>query len=282
MLDGKRMLITGVMTARLDRLRGRRARAGAGRRGRADRLRPRAADDRARGAHGCPSPPDVLELDVNAPTTSRRCATSSSERWGGVDGVLHAIAFAPADALGGNFLRRRARAPRQAFETSAYSLKALAAALPPLLRRAAAARRRPRLRRLGRLAGLRLDGRRQGGAGGGQPLPGPRPRARTASASTSSRPARSQTPAAARHPRLRRARRRLGASRRRSAGTCDDPAPVADAVLLPAVRLARAAITRRDRPRRRRLPRRRRAGLNIQKLTSGPSSWRAAQSFSKR
>jgi enoyl-[acyl-carrier protein] reductase I len=48
-----------------------------------------------------------------------------------VDGVLHAIAFAPADALGGGFLTAPAESAVEAFRTSAYSLKALAAALAP-------------------------------------------------------------------------------------------------------------------------------------------------------
>ena len=63
-----------------------------------------------------------------------------------------------------------------AFQTSAFSLKALAD-------RDAAAdegrreRRRHGLRRPGRVAGLRLDGRREGRARGGLALPGARPRA---------------------------------------------------------------------------------------------------------
>ena len=54
------------------------------------------------------------------------------ERWGRVDGVLHAIAFAPEDALGGNFLNTPPESAEMAFQTSAYSLKALAAALADL------------------------------------------------------------------------------------------------------------------------------------------------------
>ncbi len=51
------------------------------------------------------------------------------ERWGQVDGVLHAIAFAPEDALGGKFLTAPPESAAAAFQTSAFSLKALAAAL---------------------------------------------------------------------------------------------------------------------------------------------------------
>ena len=81
----------------------------------------------------------MLELDVNEPERPRaRRRRSCGSRWGGLDGVLHAIAFAPADALGGGFLDTPASSAITAFETSAFSLKALAAALAPLLERAAA------------------------------------------------------------------------------------------------------------------------------------------------
>jgi enoyl ACP reductase len=60
------------------------------------------------------------------------------DRWGAVDGALHAIAFAPQDALGGNFLSAPAESAQQAFTTSAFSLKALAVALQPLMGRGAA------------------------------------------------------------------------------------------------------------------------------------------------
>jgi enoyl-[acyl-carrier-protein] reductase (NADH) len=44
--------------------------------------------------------PDVLELDVNKPEDIEAVAEDLRERWGRVDGILHAIAFAPEDALG--------------------------------------------------------------------------------------------------------------------------------------------------------------------------------------
>jgi enoyl ACP reductase len=50
--------------------------------------------------------------------------------------VLHAIAFAPADALGGRFLHTPPESALTAFQTSAFSLKALAAGLLELLRAA--------------------------------------------------------------------------------------------------------------------------------------------------
>ena len=48
------------------------------------------------------------------------------DRWGRLDGVLHSIGFAPQDALGGNFLNTPWESVAMAFQTSAYSLKALA------------------------------------------------------------------------------------------------------------------------------------------------------------
>ncbi len=76
---------------------------------------------------------DVLELDVNRPEDLEAVAADLRKRWGGLDGVLHAIAFAPEDAIGGNFLTAPAESALEAFRTSAFSLKALAGALAPLM-----------------------------------------------------------------------------------------------------------------------------------------------------
>jgi meromycolic acid enoyl-[acyl-carrier-protein] reductase len=128
LLEGKRLLITGVLT------RGSIAYSVAERAqeegaeivltgfGRTRRMTERAA---AR----LPDPPDVLELDVNSADDLSALA-SSLER---VDGVLHAIAFAPGDALGGNFMTAPPESAELAFRTSAYSFKALAEALAPLM-----------------------------------------------------------------------------------------------------------------------------------------------------
>ena len=86
-----------------------------------------------RAAQRLPAPAEVLELDVNKPEDLEAVAADVRERWGGIDGVLHAIAFAPPDALGGAFMTTPAESAKQAFETSAFSLKALAAALAPLM-----------------------------------------------------------------------------------------------------------------------------------------------------
>jgi enoyl ACP reductase len=86
-----------------------------------------------RAAQRLPEPVDVLELDVNLPADLQALTETLRERWGAVDGALHAIAFAPQDALGGNFMSAPSESAAQAFTTSAFSYKALAAALAPLM-----------------------------------------------------------------------------------------------------------------------------------------------------
>jgi enoyl-[acyl-carrier protein] reductase I len=132
LLAGKRLLLTGVITkdSIAYHVAQRAQEEGASivltSFGRVRRLTERAA---AR----LPDPPDVLELDVNRPEDLEALTGALSERWGGVDGVLHAIAFAPEDALGGHFMTAPAESAGQAFQTSAFSLKALAAAVAPLM-----------------------------------------------------------------------------------------------------------------------------------------------------
>ena len=55
------------------------------------------------------------------------------ERWGRVDGVLHAIGFAPAVCLGGTFMQAPWDDVAVAMQVSAYSLKALADCFVPLM-----------------------------------------------------------------------------------------------------------------------------------------------------
>jgi enoyl-[acyl-carrier protein] reductase I len=132
LLGGKRLLVTGVLTRGSIAFEVARQAQQDGAEvvlsgfGRGMRLTERAATH-------LPDPPDVLELDVNEPEALARVAAELSSRWGELDGVLHAIAFAPPDALGGNFLDTPASSAITAFQTSAFSLKALAVALAPLL-----------------------------------------------------------------------------------------------------------------------------------------------------
>ena len=84
-------------------------------------------------ARRLPDPPDVLEMDVNEPEQIEAVRQELSRRWGRLDGFLHAIAFAPQDALGGNFLHTPWESVATAVRTSAYSLKDLAAGMLPLM-----------------------------------------------------------------------------------------------------------------------------------------------------
>jgi enoyl ACP reductase len=133
-LEGKRLLITGVITK--DSIAYHAAEQ-AQREGAEVLLtsfgRVRRMTERA--AQRLPQPAEVLELDVNKPDDLEALTESLRERWGGLDGALHAIAFAPEDALGGKFMTAPAESAMQAFQTSAFSLKALGAAVAPLMER---------------------------------------------------------------------------------------------------------------------------------------------------
>jgi meromycolic acid enoyl-[acyl-carrier protein] reductase len=132
-LDGKRLLITGVLTrdsiayavAKLAQEQG--AEIVLTSFGRAMGLT-------EKSAKRLPNPVDVLEMDANDPAHVRSVREDLERRWGSLDGFLHAIAFAPQDALGGNFLNTPWESVSVAVQTSTYSLKAIAAELLPLMR----------------------------------------------------------------------------------------------------------------------------------------------------
>ena len=84
-------------------------------------------------ARRLPDPPDVLEMDVNEPEQIDTARVELERRWGRLDGFLHAIAFAPQDALGGNFLHTPWESVATAFKTSAFSLASLATGMLPLM-----------------------------------------------------------------------------------------------------------------------------------------------------
>jgi enoyl ACP reductase len=135
LLEGKRILVTGVLTddslaygvAELAQQEGAEiVLTGAG----------RGFSLTARVAKHLPSPPDVLELDVTVPGHMEAVAADLQRRWGAVDGLLHAIGFAPQSCLGGGFLEAPWEDVRLAVQISAYSLKLLAAGLLPLFKAA--------------------------------------------------------------------------------------------------------------------------------------------------
>jgi meromycolic acid enoyl-[acyl-carrier-protein] reductase len=131
-LEGKRLVITGVLTRRSIAFAVAREAQQAGAEvvltgfGRTRRMTERAAER-------LPEPPEVLELDVNSEENLAALAQEIEDRWGGLDGILHAIAFAPDDAIGGRFLQTPPESAVQAFQTSAYSYAALARHLGPLM-----------------------------------------------------------------------------------------------------------------------------------------------------
>ncbi|MGD2042430.1 MAG: enoyl-ACP reductase FabI [Acidimicrobiia bacterium] len=89
-----------------------------------------------RSVQRLPEQCDVLELDINDPSHVEAVVADLESRWGKVDGALHAIAFAPEDALGGNFLNTPVESAQTAFTVSAFSYKTLAVGLLPLLQKA--------------------------------------------------------------------------------------------------------------------------------------------------
>ncbi|HEV3066263.1 MAG TPA: enoyl-ACP reductase FabI, partial [Streptosporangiaceae bacterium] len=130
-LDGKRLLVTGVLTdssiafhvARIAQQEGATVvLTGFGRMSLVERI-----------AKRLPQLPPVLELDVTDTGHLASLAGRVAEHVPRLDGVLHGIAFAPQSALGGNFLDTEWPDVATALHVSTYSLKALAMAALPLM-----------------------------------------------------------------------------------------------------------------------------------------------------
>ncbi len=131
-LDGKRIVITGVLTdaslafgvAELAQAEGAEiVLTGAGR---GLRLTERTA-------RKLPEPCDVFEFDVTDPSHAESLRQSLAARWDRVDGAVHAIGFAPENCLGEDFMAPQWEDVKVALEISAYSLKMLAEAVVPLM-----------------------------------------------------------------------------------------------------------------------------------------------------
>ena len=138
LLEGKKLLITGVLTddsiafsvAKVAQEAGAEVLlTGVG----------RGMSLTQRVARKLPNPPDVLEMDVNSPEQIEAVSAEVMRRWGRLDGALHSIGFMPADALGGNFLNTPWESVAVGFQTSAYSLKALSVGLLEPMKAAGAA-----------------------------------------------------------------------------------------------------------------------------------------------
>ena len=129
LLDGKRILITGVLTdaslafsvAKLAQEEG--AEIVLTSFGRQMSLTKRTA-------RRLPTEPDIVELDVTDDSNLSGLAHVVSGR---LDGVLHAVAFAPESCLGGGFVDAPWSDVAVAMQISAYSLAALTRAALPLM-----------------------------------------------------------------------------------------------------------------------------------------------------
>lgn len=131
-LEGKRLLVTGVLTdssiafsvAKLAQQEGAQiVLTGFGRLSLVERI-----------AKRLPEPPPVLELDITSTEHLDSLADRVGEHLGGLDGVVHAIGFAPQTALGGNFLNTSWEDVATAVQISTYSFKSLAVAALPLMK----------------------------------------------------------------------------------------------------------------------------------------------------
>ncbi|MEV5707101.1 enoyl-ACP reductase FabI [Actinoallomurus sp. NPDC052274] len=131
-LDGKRILVTGVLTdasigfhvARLAQLEGAElVLTGYGRMSLVERI-----------AKRLPEAAPVIELDVTDAEHLDGLAGKVAEHVDGLDGIVHSIGFAPQTAMGGNFINTEWDDVATAVQVSAYSLKSLTAACLPLMK----------------------------------------------------------------------------------------------------------------------------------------------------
>jgi enoyl-[acyl-carrier protein] reductase I len=130
LLEGKKLLITGVLTPQSIAFAAAKSAQEQG----AEIVLTnfgRTVSLTQKTAKRLPTTPDVLEMDANSDEQIAAVCEEVQQRWGRLDGFLHAIAFAPQDALGGNFLNTPWDSVAIAVQTSAFSLKALAVGLLP-------------------------------------------------------------------------------------------------------------------------------------------------------
>ncbi len=142
LLDGKRILITGVLTdsslaygvAEVCLAEGAEiVLTGAGRGlSLTTRMGRKLATAAGRDVDSVP----VMELDVTVPEHFSALTEQLDARWGGIDAALHAIGFAPAVCLGDGMWPAEWDDVSVAMQISAYSMKPLAQALLPLWEKA--------------------------------------------------------------------------------------------------------------------------------------------------
>jgi len=129
LLDGKRVLITGVLNTESIAFSVARFAQEQG----AEVILTsfgRVMSLTTRSARRLPVEPRIVELDVTDPD---HLAALAGEVGGRLDGVVHAIGFAPESCLGGGFLEAPWEDVAVAVQVSAFSLKSLAAATLPLM-----------------------------------------------------------------------------------------------------------------------------------------------------
>jgi enoyl-[acyl-carrier protein] reductase I len=132
LLDGKKLLVTGVLTdgsiafhvARLAQQEG--AQVVLSSFGRQARLTQAIA-------RRLPAEAPVVQLDVTDAEDLAALEGRVREHVDHLDGVVHSIGFAPQSVMGGNFLAAEWADVATALEVSAFSLKSLALATRPLL-----------------------------------------------------------------------------------------------------------------------------------------------------
>jgi len=134
LLDGKKIVITGVLTdaslafgvAQLAQREGAQiVLTGAG----------RALSPTQRTARRLDTPVDVYEFDVTVAEHVETVREQVRASLGRVDGVLHSIGFAPEACLGDDFLAAQWSDVAVAMQISAYSMKTLIDAFLPLMER---------------------------------------------------------------------------------------------------------------------------------------------------
>ncbi|MHB2023865.1 MAG: enoyl-ACP reductase FabI [Mycobacteriales bacterium] len=132
LLEGKRLLVTGVLTdasiafsvARIAQEQGAGVLlTGFG----------RGLSITRRVAARLPAPVEVIELDVTDDQQLAGLAERVRGQLGGLDGVLHSVGFAPESAMGGRFLQTGWADVAVALHVSTYSLASLTRACLPLL-----------------------------------------------------------------------------------------------------------------------------------------------------
>ena len=131
-LDGKTVLVTGILTdaslafsiaERIQQEGGTVVATGFG----------RGLSLTRRVLRKLPETPELIELDVTNEEHLRRAADEVATLTDSLDGVVHAIGFAPPACLGNGMLVASAEEAATAFTVSTYSLAALCRAFAPLL-----------------------------------------------------------------------------------------------------------------------------------------------------